>query len=38
MPKPDRPNFSLPMRILVGAVAILMVILMLRWWLGITLF
>jgi len=36
MPKPDTPNFSLPARIFAGVVALLMIVLMLRWWLGIT--
>jgi hypothetical protein len=31
MAKPDTPNFSVPGRIVFGVVALLMVILMLRW-------
>jgi hypothetical protein len=35
MAKPDTPNFSLPARIAVGAVALLMIYIMLHLWLGI---
>jgi len=37
MAKPDMPNFSLPARILMGVLAIAVVIMILRVWLGLRL-
>jgi hypothetical protein len=36
MAKRDLPNFSIPARILVGAVALVMIYVMLHYWLGIS--
>jgi hypothetical protein len=38
MPKPDMPNFPMPLRIIVGALALVMVVIVLRTWLGIAIF